>query len=597
MADKPIGELVEATSITPTDLLVMQQDNTAKKITGQTLINFLTAIADGHGGIRSVEKVSTSVLVDKYRITLADLTTFDFTVTNGRAITSVSQTSESGLSRTYTIAFNDGSKETFEVRDGAKGDTGQAWYVWIKYASQEPTDESHSIGNLPDDWIGIYNGPLEDAPDDWTMYSWFCIKGETGDTGAPAVLNSSVTDYQSSDSGTIIPSGIWTTTIPNVAQGKYLWSRTTITFNTGAPAVSYSVSRIGRDGTGSVSSVANVSPDANGNVPLTAEDVGALPVSGGTMGGAVNMDGHRLRGLSLPETEDEAATLGYTNTQITNRVIYSGGKNLFRNLRQTEAPLADGVTYTPLSNGRFSLSGTAASTAVVGLYPVYPAASDTNIGSFETILTLKAGQTVYTNGLQVIGRRVSDGTVIYFGNYNISDANTQGTYTATEDIEVVQFCAFARAGETYSADTIWEPIFSLAPMDVYEPYYEGLAEVPKKLSMELLWKNASGSSAFAAQTIPLSLKSTDVIAVDTPAGLTFAFVGKDTRISYLSSGVSSSGATFLELLQRSFTSDTTGVTFRDARYAYLSAGTEINPKTQNTGAIPRGIYRLKGVIA
>ena len=52
-----------------------------------------------------------------------------------------------------------------------------------------------------------------------------------------------------------------------------MWTRVTTTFNTGSPAVSYSVTRMGIDGTGSVSTVNDKSPDESGNVALTAADI------------------------------------------------------------------------------------------------------------------------------------------------------------------------------------------------------------------------------------------------------------------------------------------------------------------------------------
>ena len=101
------------------------------------------------------------------------------------------------------------------------------------------------------------------------------IRGPQGDTGAPATLVSSSISYQASSSGVIVPSGTWSSSVPTVAQGNYLWTRVVQTFNTGSPVTSYSVSRMGMDGSGSVSSVCSKSPDSNGNVPLTASDVGA----------------------------------------------------------------------------------------------------------------------------------------------------------------------------------------------------------------------------------------------------------------------------------------------------------------------------------
>lgn len=189
MADKAISELVAANQVTPTDLFVLEQSGTAKKLTGQTLENWLLSMVDGHGGIQSIVNQGTSGLKDTYRITLSDGTVFDFIVTNG-----------------------------------SKGD-----------------------------------------------------KGDKGDTGSPATLKSFTVEYQASASGTSVPSGAWSTTVPVVNQGNYLWTKTTLTFNSGSPAVAYSVARMGLDGSGSVSSVSGVSPDSNGNVALTAQQIGAAP--------------------------------------------------------------------------------------------------------------------------------------------------------------------------------------------------------------------------------------------------------------------------------------------------------------------------------
>lgn len=137
------------------------------------------------------------------------------------------------------------------------------------------------------------------------------FSGPAGPAGAPATLKSSQVVYQAGTSGTNVPTGSWTTTVPVVPQGKYLWTRVTNTFNSGDPVVSYSVARMGLDGSGSVASVANVSPDANGNVPLTAQQIGALPDTGGDLTGELNMNGSTIRGLGAPAADDQAANLEY----------------------------------------------------------------------------------------------------------------------------------------------------------------------------------------------------------------------------------------------------------------------------------------------
>lgn len=105
------------------------------------------------------------------------------------------------------------------------------------------------------------------------------VKDSHGSYRSTAIFNdayarvASVVAYQESTSGTEIPSGSWSATVPSVTPGNYLWTRTQLTFNDGGSNTSYSVSRFGIDGTGSVSSVNNQSPDTNGNVALTANDI------------------------------------------------------------------------------------------------------------------------------------------------------------------------------------------------------------------------------------------------------------------------------------------------------------------------------------
>lgn len=305
MADKAISELVAAEQIKSTDMFVLEQDGTAKRLQGQTLLTWLTAAADGHGGISNIAKTGTDGLVDTYTITLADTTTKTFTVTNGNGLTNFEKLSTVGLVDNYRFTRTDGTFFDFSVYNGAKGDKGEDSHVWIKYASQQPTADSHSMGDLPDAWMGVYSGTAEEAPDDWQQYTWYQIKGEKGDTGAAATVTGTTVEYMVSDTGTIVPSGSWSTVIPTVPQGKYLWTKVTTTFNTGSPAVSYSVTRMGIDGAGSVSSVNEKSPDESGNVSLSAEDIST---SGGRSVQAVLDD------------KQEALTAG-ENISISDNVI------------------------------------------------------------------------------------------------------------------------------------------------------------------------------------------------------------------------------------------------------------------------------------
>ena len=546
MADKSVGELIAAQSVTPTDLFVLEQNGTAKKLTGQVLENWLVSFADGHGGIKSIVKHSTDVLVDTYRITLADTTTFDFVVNNGRGINTIEKTGTSGLVDTYTITFNDATSSTFEVVNGAKGDKGDNTYTHIKYASQKPTASSHSMGDVADNWIGIYFGASETAPTDWTQYEWFQIKGEKGETGEPATLNSSSVEYQVSDSGTIIPSGAWSASIPVVAQGKYLWTRTTQTFNTGSPVISYSVSRMGIDGTGSVSSVAGVSPDENGDVPLTAEDFGALSIDGGVLNGSLNMNGQKLSGLNAPTENDEAATKGYvdnakpdmtgyaTETYVNSAVKKAVSRNLLDNSDFTNPVNESGeesyemtAAWTPTIN---NWEGTYATVSVNDGFVKLKAEKIVQYKRFGQYVSapVEAGKT-YTMALCAkindIGGyftiRPMDNLAEISGcaGVNISvkpDDYEVFTYsfTLTEKptklgIEILM----AKNAETFAdIDIKWFALYEGEYTTDTLPDYVPKEKVVEELncgivpfSPDLLWQNASVESRFDPQTVVLGL--------------------------------------------------------------------------------------------
>ena len=90
---------------------------------------------DTGNGIQSITKVSTSGLVDTYRITYTDGQTTTFTVTNGQkgdtgnGIQSIAKTSTVGLVDTYTITYTNGNTTTFTVTNGEKGDKGDTGEV------------------------------------------------------------------------------------------------------------------------------------------------------------------------------------------------------------------------------------------------------------------------------------------------------------------------------------------------------------------------------------------------------------------------------------------------------------------------------------
>lgn len=71
-------------------------------------------------------------------------------------------------------------------------------------------------------------------------------KGDTGPAGKG--ISSTEVTYQASTSGTSIPTGTWAKSIPSVAAGSYLWTRTIITYTDKTSTTSYAVGKMGNTG-------------------------------------------------------------------------------------------------------------------------------------------------------------------------------------------------------------------------------------------------------------------------------------------------------------------------------------------------------------
>lgn len=161
---------------------------------------------------------------------------------------------------------------------GEPGADGAATYTWIKYAIDENGTEMSDLpiitlvdtvcdttgdpildiaGNpiygtlhgttVEATYIGIaYNKATETKSNDPADYIWSKIKGENGQDGN-GISNTEIT-YQASESGTIPPTGIWGTSIPEVAAGNFFWTRTITSYTDGTSTTAYSVGMMGQTG-------------------------------------------------------------------------------------------------------------------------------------------------------------------------------------------------------------------------------------------------------------------------------------------------------------------------------------------------------------
>jgi len=74
-------------------------------------------------------------------------------------------------------------------------------------------------------------------------------QGTNGSNGSSVTVSSTSVTYQTSSNGTTPPTGKWESTVPTVANGQFLWTKTYVKYSDGKETTSYSVSYKGTNGT------------------------------------------------------------------------------------------------------------------------------------------------------------------------------------------------------------------------------------------------------------------------------------------------------------------------------------------------------------
>lgn len=77
--------------------------------------------------------------------------------------------------------------------------------------------------------------------------------GQKGTDGTSVTVKSTSVTYQVGTSGTVKPTGTWSTDIPSVGNGQYLWTKTVVTYSDNKSTEAYSVSYKGTNGTNGTS--------------------------------------------------------------------------------------------------------------------------------------------------------------------------------------------------------------------------------------------------------------------------------------------------------------------------------------------------------
>lgn len=135
---------------------------------------------------------------------------------------------------------------------GKDGVDAVQYYYHIAWCNTPDNSDKSFTTSCSDDaqyaYMGVCYTTKEKDPEDFSAYEWNKVKGATGDTGNG--IESTEVTYQIGSSGTIPPTGTWSTSVQNITDANpYLWTRTIFKYtNGGSSEPSYSVATRGTKG-------------------------------------------------------------------------------------------------------------------------------------------------------------------------------------------------------------------------------------------------------------------------------------------------------------------------------------------------------------
>lgn len=193
----------------------------------------ISAVSDGKTPEPTITITATSALTSSGTITIPIVIdgitinkTFSYLIAfkgqTGQNGTSVTVKS---TSVTYQVGASGTTKPTGEWKTEVPAvPNGQ--FLWTKTVVQ------YSDGKSTEAYSVSYKG----------------TNGTNGVNGTSVNINSTSVTYQVSTSGTTTPTGTWSSTVPNVPNGQYLWTKTVVQYSDGKSTESYSVSYKGTNG-------------------------------------------------------------------------------------------------------------------------------------------------------------------------------------------------------------------------------------------------------------------------------------------------------------------------------------------------------------
>ena len=200
-------------------------------------------------------KANLETVTGRVDATEGEITKAQTRLTNAESAVKKAQTDASTAQNNAQTAINN-AKNAQSTADTAKANAEQAQKdlnaltnrvtkteTAIKQNSEKITIQAESVTEIK----GIANSANSNASSALNKANNLTDRANSGEFDGRGVASTTV-EYQASTSGTTVPTGTWSATIPTVAQGSYFWTKTTTNYTSGAPTVGYSVARMGVNG-------------------------------------------------------------------------------------------------------------------------------------------------------------------------------------------------------------------------------------------------------------------------------------------------------------------------------------------------------------
>ena len=306
------------------------------------------------------------------------------------------------------------------VSDGARGNDGVGVNsVTVTYgvstsASTQPTSWQNSIPAVADGsylWTRTVIDYTDDTiPDTVTLtYAKQGVKGDTGSQGSSVTVSS--VQYQSGTSPTTAPTSTWSNSVVSVAEGDYLWTKTTFSDN----KVAYGVARQGIDG-----EKGDTGRGISSIVEQYYQSTSATAQSGGSWSATVPTwaDGKYIWTRSVITYTD-------STTSTTSPVCVTGQKGGTGGIGATGVGVSSVDVWYYQSTSATALSGGSWSTTA-------PTWSDGKYVWTKTITTYTNSTTDETTAVCITGQQGSTGVgVKSVTEYYLATASSSGVTTST----------------------------------------------------------------------------------------------------------------------------------------------------------------------